>query len=122
MSKQYANTIKKYRKLHNLTQLELAKMIHSSQQAVARWELEKTEPNLDSLRELSNALGIPISHFIDESIADSEETFLTLYRSLDASEQQQTLEFMELLKRHNIEKESLKKNSISTKGESSQIH
>lgn len=112
MTKQYAKVIKKYRKKRNLTQSELAKRIHSSQQAVARWELEKTEPNLDSLSELSKALNIPISHFIDEAIVSSEETFLALYRSLDATEQQQTIEFMELLKRHKLEKEALLKKSI----------
>ncbi|WP_375179274.1 helix-turn-helix transcriptional regulator [Enterococcus rotai] len=112
MTKQYAKVIKKYRKKRNLTQSELAKKIHSSQQAVARWELEKTEPNLDSLSELSKALNIPISHFIDEDITSSEETFLALYRSLDATEQQQTIEFMELLKRHKQEKEALLKRFI----------
>lgn len=112
MTKQYAKVIKKYRKKRNLTQSELAKKIHSSQQAVARWELEKTEPNLDSLSELSKALNIPVSHFIDEAIASSEETFLALYRSLDATEQQQTIEFMELLNRHKQEKEALLKRFI----------
>lgn len=112
MPKQYAKVIKKYRKKRNLTQSELAKKIHSSQQAVARWELEKTEPNLDSLRELSKALNIPVSHFIDEAIVSSEETFLALYRSLDTTEQQQTIEFMELLKRHKLEKKALLKKTI----------
>lgn len=112
MTKQYAKVIKKYRKKRNLTQSELAKKIHSSQQAVARWELEKTEPNLDSLSELSKALNIPISHFIDEDIVSSEETFLALYRSLNTTEQQQTIEFMELLKRHKQEKEALLKRLI----------
>lgn len=63
--KQYAKTIKERRRALGWTQKQLAKRIHSTQQAVTRWETSVTEPRLESLTALSKALGTPVSHFLD---------------------------------------------------------
>ncbi len=81
--KLYAKMIREKRKALGWTQKELAEKIFSTQQAVARWENSITEPNLESLTALSKALGVPVSHFIDKEIVETEEDFLTLYRSLN---------------------------------------
>ena len=54
--RQYARAIKENRKKLGWTQKQLAKKIHTSQQAIARWENEVTEPRTDNLQALSEAL------------------------------------------------------------------
>ena len=107
--KQYARIIREKRKALGWTQKELAEKIFSTQQAVARWENSVTEPNLDSLTALSRALGTPVSHFLEEVAIDSEEEFLTLYRSLSADDASRTINYMKLLKRQENERNQLLK-------------
>lgn len=51
-------TIRKYRKMKNLTQLELAKSIGVSMQAVSKWETDVGLPNISQIVPLCKALGI----------------------------------------------------------------
>ncbi|ASZ08640.1 helix-turn-helix transcriptional regulator [Enterococcus faecalis] len=102
--KQYAKVIKEKRKALGWTQKELAEKIFSTQQAVARWENSVTEPNLDSLTALSRALGTPISHFLDEEMIETEEDFVTLYRSLSPHDRERTIDYMKLLKKQEFER------------------
>ncbi|MFB8534022.1 helix-turn-helix domain-containing protein [Enterococcus casseliflavus] len=96
--KLYAKMIREKRKALGWTQKELAEKIFSTQQAVARWEYSITEPNLESLTALSKALGVSESHFIDKEIVETEEDFLTLYRSLNPRDRENTISYMRLLK------------------------
>lgn len=102
--KQYAKVIKEKRKTLGWTQKELAEKIFSTQQAVARWENSVTEPNLDSLTALSRALGTPVSHFLDEEMIETEEDFVTLYRSLSPHDRERTIDYMKLLKKQEFER------------------
>lgn len=102
--KLYAKMIREKRKALGWTQKELAEKIFSTQQAVARWENSITEPNLESLTALSKALGVPESHFIDKEIVETEEDFLTLYRSLNPRDRENTISYMRLLKKQEIER------------------
>jgi len=102
--KLYAKMIREKRKALGWTQKELAEKIFSTQQAVARWEYSITEPNLESLTALSKALGVPESHFIDKEIVEKEEDFLTLYRSLNPRDRENTISYMRLLKKQEIER------------------
>lgn len=102
--KLYAKMIREKRKALGWTQKELAEKIFSTQQAVARWENSITEPNLESLTALSKALGVPVSHFIDKEIVEKEEDFLTLYRSLNPRDRENTISYMRLLKKQEIER------------------
>ena len=108
--KQYAKVIREKRKALAWTQKELAKKIFSTQQAVARWEISVTEPNLDSLTALSRALGTPVSHFLDNVVVGRyEEEFLALYRSLSTEDAVRTIDYMKLLKRQENERNQLLK-------------
>lgn len=102
--KLYAKMIREKRKALGWTQKELVEKIFSTQQAVARWENSITEPNLESLTALSKALGVPVSHFIDKEIVETEEDFLILYRSLNPRDRENTISYMRLLKKQEIER------------------
>ena len=102
--KQYAKVIREKRKALGWTQKELAEKIFSTQQAVARWENSVTEPNLESLIALSKALGVPVSHFLDEEMVEAEGDFLTLYRSLSPHDRERTIDYMKLLKKQESER------------------
>ncbi|EOE08887.1 transcriptional regulator [Enterococcus faecalis EnGen0078] len=102
--KQYAKTIRENRKKLGWTQKQLAQKIHASQQAIARWENEVTEPRTENLQALSKALGVPLSHFIDRDTSTVDEEFSALYDSLSLIDKKKTLEYMKLLKRQEIER------------------
>lgn len=101
--KQYSRLIKQKRKELGLTQKELAKIVHTSQQAIARYETQKAEPSLEVLQALSEALGVPLSYFIDEDMSDTEKEYISVYRSLSKDNQDKALEYLRLLKRQEIE-------------------
>lgn len=103
LMKQYSRLIKQKRKELGLTQKELAKIVHTSQQAIARYETQKAEPSLEVLQALSEALGVPLSYFIDEDMSDTEKEYISLYRSLSKDNQDKALEYLRLLKRQEIE-------------------
>lgn len=102
--KQYAKTIRENRKKLGWTQKQLAQKIHASQQAIARWENEVTEPRTENLQALSKAMGVPLSHFIDRDTSTVDEEFSALYDSLSLIDKKKTLEYMKLLKRQEIER------------------
>lgn len=107
--KQYSRLIKQKRKELGLTQKELARIVHTSQQAIARYETQKAEPSLEALQALSEALGAPLSYFVDSDTSGTEYDYIILYRSLAANNKKQALEFMKLLKRQEIEQDKFKK-------------
>ncbi|MFI3620504.1 helix-turn-helix domain-containing protein [Enterococcus avium] len=113
--KQYSRLIKQKRKERGLTQKELAKMVHTSQQAIARYETQKAEPSLEVLQAISEALGTPLSYFIDEDTSETEKEYIALYRSLSEENQNKALEFLRLLKRQEIEQIYFTENKIYPK-------
>ncbi|MDY4026895.1 MAG: helix-turn-helix transcriptional regulator [Enterococcus avium] len=113
--KQYSRLIKQKRKERGLTQKELAKMVHTSQQAIARYETQKAEPSLEVLQAISEALGTPLSYFIDEDTSETEKEYIALYRSLSEENQNKALEFLRLLKRQEIEQIYFTENKIYSK-------
>ncbi len=106
--KQYAKIIRENRKKLGWTQKQLAQKIHASQQAIARWENQVTEPRTDNLKALSEALGVPLSHFIDRDTSTVDEEFNALYASLSLADKKKTLEYMKLLKRQEVERNAFK--------------
>lgn len=59
--KEIANRIKKYRRLKNVTQKELACSICVKQQMISRWESGKAIPDAMQLKRIADALNIPIN-------------------------------------------------------------
>ena len=53
----FSERLKELRKEHNLSQMDLALATKISQSAIAKWELNKTEPTASALITLSNFFG-----------------------------------------------------------------
>lgn len=52
---------KNLREKHHLTQEQLAKRIHVTRQAVSRWETGETQPNIETLKLLSQEFEVSIN-------------------------------------------------------------
>lgn len=63
-----SSQLKKYRSVAGLSQAELAKMIGLSQQAIARWETEKSTPDPDTLIQLSSIFGITVDELLGKGV------------------------------------------------------
>ncbi|KRM90440.1 helix-turn-helix domain-containing protein [Liquorilactobacillus cacaonum] len=57
---QFANVLRKKRKELHLTQQQVADQLHVTRQTLSRWENNLSYPNLDTLVNLSEFLGIPL--------------------------------------------------------------
>ena len=72
-------SIKQKRKIAKLTQKELAEQINKSERMLQKYENGEVTPSLDVLKELSNALNVPIDSFFEnvfqkwDIIYDSEK-------------------------------------------------
>ncbi|MGE8034833.1 helix-turn-helix domain-containing protein [Lysinibacillus sp. NPDC093692] len=73
--------IRQYRKESNLTQKELAKKLNKAESTVRMWELNKNAPSLETLRDISASLDIPLGElmlqagYIDEFHEMAKENF-----------------------------------------------
>ena len=56
----FSKRLKELRTAKGLSQMELSKVTNLSQSAIAKWELEKTEPTASAL--------ITLSHFFGETV------------------------------------------------------
>lgn len=61
-----------YRKLAGLTQQQLGEALDFSPQAISKWENDLAEPDLSTLRALSELYKVPIGEMIDPNIGVSE--------------------------------------------------
>jgi transcriptional regulator with XRE-family HTH domain len=64
LQEQLASQIPRKRKLQNLTQNELAKIVGTSQTAIARIEKGRGNPTLDLVQRLSDALELELALFV----------------------------------------------------------
>ncbi|MEJ7165263.1 helix-turn-helix transcriptional regulator, partial [Staphylococcus capitis] len=63
-----ANVIKKYRKLNNWSQDELADILNVSRQSVSKWESGKNYPSLDILVVMSDLFGVTLDQLVKGDI------------------------------------------------------
>ena len=82
----YGKIIRFYRKARGLTQTQLADMISVSDKTVSSWEVDRTEPDMKAVENLSAALGVPKSELVGEELTPErltakEMTILTAYRA-----------------------------------------
>lgn len=56
--------IKKFRESQKLTQDDLASKLHVTRQAISSWETEKTQPDIDSLQKIAEALGVSVEEIV----------------------------------------------------------
>jgi transcriptional regulator with XRE-family HTH domain len=65
--------IKNIRKKNNITQEELAKKLSVTRQAVSSWENGKTEPDIETLTNITQIFDISIDELLDNDIRDIME-------------------------------------------------
>lgn len=70
---EFANTIKQYRKEHSLSQSQLAEKLFVTQKAVSKWETGKGWPDITSLCQLSDIMGISLDKLLKNSENSSIE-------------------------------------------------
>ena len=64
--------IKKYRLMNDLTQEELGKRMNVTKQAVSKWEIGKTLPDIITIQKLSALLSIPNEEILGESVKETK--------------------------------------------------
>ncbi len=65
------DNIKKYRKISNLSQEELADKVNVTRQSVSLWETGKTQPSVDVLIKLASVLGVATEELISSNNNDN---------------------------------------------------
>lgn len=60
----FSERLKELRKERNLSQMDLAFQTHISQSAIAKWELDKTEPTASALISLSKFFGESVDYLL----------------------------------------------------------
>ncbi len=87
-STSFSNRLKDLRIAKGITQAELAKILGITQQAIARWERDKTEPDADTLKQLSSYFSVSIDYLLDNeknncsAFSDDEVKLIYSYRNL----------------------------------------
>ena len=70
------NRIKKFREKINLSQEELADKIYTSRQTISNWENDKTYPDINSLKLLSNIFDVSLDNLIEGDIESMKKKIL----------------------------------------------
>ena len=66
-----ANKLKELRGKRRISQRELANVIGVSQQTVASWEVGRTAPSYDFLKQLANYFCVSVNYLLDEDTSNS---------------------------------------------------
>ena len=64
--KQIGRLIKTMRMSRNITQADLAKLIHQSQSSITMYETGRREPDFETLEALADVFNVPLSTLVDE--------------------------------------------------------
>ena len=81
--------IKIARKKAGLTQRELGEKLGVSQSAVGQFEMDRSNPNLETLEKIASALKTPISELLDNNFANTRE-WKELEKLRDKTEKEST--------------------------------
>lgn len=65
--------IKQYREQINLSQEDLANKIYVSRQTISNWENNKSYPDINSIKLLSNVFGVTIDEFIESDLTEMKK-------------------------------------------------
>jgi transcriptional regulator with XRE-family HTH domain len=65
----YGENIRKYRISSNMSQEQLAERLNVSRQAVSKWELNETEPDLSKVVKMSELFGISVDEMLGKKAA-----------------------------------------------------
>ena len=68
------NRIKTFREKINLSQEELADKVYTSRQTISNWENDKTYPDINSLKLLSNIFDVSLDNLVEGDIEKMKKT------------------------------------------------
>lgn len=105
----YGDKIRILRKLYGLTQSDLARQVHSTQQSIARYEKGKSEPSLEMLTSIATVLSVPVSFLIGNTELHNESEFIALYRSLSEDDKKRAIEYLRFLRKKELEERAFYK-------------
>ena len=60
----FKDRLKELRMEKNISQLDLAKVVHMSKMAISHWEKGHSEPSIAQLKELSKFFGVSVDYLI----------------------------------------------------------
>lgn len=61
----FGSTLKELRKKHQLTQEELAKQLSVKKHCLSDWEIERSDPNIESLKAIADCFGLSIQNLLE---------------------------------------------------------
>ena len=89
-----SKTLKDLRKRKDITQADLADILGITQQAVARWERDKSEPDIKTLKQLAEYFSVSTDYLLGSKtkdlriFSDDEKQLVNGYRTLDNAKKQ----------------------------------
>lgn len=78
--------LKYFREKANLTQAQLADKIGISRSALAMWETGKTEPDISTLKKISDILNVPVNHLLI-NVAEWDKTIYEDFNKVKSDEE-----------------------------------
>lgn len=93
------DNIRRIRMKRNITQTELAEMVHVKPQTVSSWEVNRTEPNMGAMELLAKALKCRKSDLVEENskvplvdnLSADETRLIIAFREMSAPEKNMLL-------------------------------
>lgn len=70
----YGQKIKAKRQALHMSQEDLAKQLNLTRQAISKWEMDKAQPTMANLRELSRVFDVDMAYFIGKDKREEEES------------------------------------------------
>lgn len=92
----FSVNLKKYRKMKNLSQYELAKTLHYGCSAIANYESGRNEPSIDSLIRLAEALDITVDELVGVKPNSNELHLISAFKKLDNHKKQIVLSLIDV--------------------------
>lgn len=87
--------LKDLRKLNKLSQSDVSKILHVSQRAYAGYELEQTEPTINTLIKLADYYNVSLDYLVGRDFAESRDSsdkeLLEITKQLDHVEKGRVL-------------------------------
>lgn len=78
-----AKRIKELRKENNLTQGKLAQILNISAQSVSKWENGQSEPDIQTIINLSKIFNITLEKFLDVNMKKDAKTYFASIKTID---------------------------------------
>lgn len=104
----YGPRIRHFRKLNNLSQRELADLMHVSQASITQWEREERTPDIEKIIQLCTIFGVTSDMLIGNEMNENSTRLLTsatpfieLANELDSESLSHWLEFGRFLASRN---------------------